>query len=73
MWNNFCLKPQPLLRSLRRYYYQYKPKDKNITNQKTLHRTDSEKAEKFASTDILLFRYENPRRIMLYNLGKESL
>jgi len=73
MWNNFCLKPQPLLRSLRRYYYQYKPKDKNITNQKTLHRTDSEKAEKFASTDILLFRYENPRRIMLYNLGSVTV
>ena len=69
MWNRFFLKPQTLVRTIRRSYYQYKPKDKNTGHLKSSPKLDSEKAEKFASSDILLFRYENPRRILLYNLA----
>merc|ERR1711997_874462 len=67
MWNNFCMRTQPILRSFRRCY-QYKPKDKNLT----LIKSESS-GEKFAaSQDLLLFRYENPRRIMLYNFAGGS-
>lgn len=60
MWiANVKLKPDLILRTFRRSY-QYKPKDKHVVQ---------DIVESFASKDVILFRYENPKRIIWINLG----
>ena len=60
MWCSVILRRQPAIISTRLQLYHYKPKDS--------HRSDAAAVEKYAVKDILLFRYENPRKILRNNV-----
>ena len=64
MWSFALLKPQHFQRIFRRFYYekQFKPKDRHVL-------ADGAAAENFAAKDVILFRYENPRKVMITNLA----
>ncbi len=47
--------------TLKRWYHQYKPKERTLMPETPL-------SEHFAAKDILLFRYEDPRKIIKQNL-----
>ena len=60
MWCSVILRRYPTISTKFTRLYHYKPKDS--------HRSDAAAVEKYAVKDILLFRYENPRKILYRNI-----
>jgi hypothetical protein len=54
-------KQNDVIKILRRFYHQYKPKERTILP------IETPLAEHFASRDVLLFRYEDPYKILRRN------
>ena len=65
MWCSVILRRYPAIPTRFTRLYHYKPKDS--------HRSDAAAVEKFAVKDVLLFRYENPRKILWRNVIAASV
>ena len=66
MWRGLVLKFDPFKRNITRFYHHYKPKDRVFA-------PDSSVSEQYAIKDILLFRYEAPKKILKINAGAVAL
>ena len=67
MWSPKSYIVNNIRKNVTRLYHQYKPKDKKFIT------PDASVSEQYAVKDVLLYRYENPRSIMLYNAVAGSL
>ena len=61
MWSPKSFTVNNIRKNVTRLYHQYKPKDKKFIT------PDASVSEQYAVKDVLLYRYENPRKIMFRN------